>query len=172
MKITRVRAVTCDVPLPHPIVMGDLRFESREYILVQVATDAGAVGLGFGMTRGAPVAEIVERNLAPLLLGADPLLTEQLWESLYYRNLTISGRGIFMRALSAVDNALWDIKAQVAGLPIWQLLGGARSRSPICVAGGYAGRRQERRGPGAGGRRLRRARLRDRQDRRRRPWHG
>jgi L-alanine-DL-glutamate epimerase-like enolase superfamily enzyme len=138
MKITHVRATTCDVPLPHPIVMGELRFESREYILVEVGTDAGVVGVGFGMTRGAPVAEIVERNLAPILLGADPLLSERLWESLYHRNLTISGRGIFMRALSAVDIALWDIKARVAGLPLWQLLGGARTRVPICVAGGYA----------------------------------
>jgi L-alanine-DL-glutamate epimerase-like enolase superfamily enzyme len=138
MNITHVRVTTCDVPLPHPIVMGELRFDSREYVVVQIGTDAGVTGIGFGMTRGAPVAEIVERNLAPLLLGADPLLTEALWESLYFRNLTISGRGIFMRALSAVDIALWDIKARVAGLPLWQLLGGARSRSPICVAGGYA----------------------------------
>lgn len=137
MKITRVRATTCDVPLAHPIVMGELRFNSREYVLVEIETDAGVVGLGFGMTRGAPVAEIVERNLAPLLLGADPLLTEQVWESLYYRNLTIAGRGIFMRALSAVDIALWEIKAKVAGLPLWQLLGGARSRIPVAVAGGY-----------------------------------
>lgn len=138
MKITRVRVVTCDVPLPQPIVMGELRFDSREYVLVQIGTDQGPQGVGFGMTRGAPVGEIIERNLAPLLLGQDPILIERLWQSMYDRNLTIAGRGIFMRALSAVDNALWDIKGQVAGLPIWQLLGGARARVPICVAGGYA----------------------------------
>ena len=44
---------------------------------------------------------------------------------------------MFMRALSAVDIALWDLKARVAGLPLWQLIGGARSRVPISVAGGY-----------------------------------
>jgi L-alanine-DL-glutamate epimerase-like enolase superfamily enzyme len=64
-------------------------------------------------------------------------MTEALWERMYFRNLTIGGRGIFMRALSAVDIALWDIKGQVSGLPIWQLLGGARQRSPISIAGGY-----------------------------------
>ena len=139
MKITSVRAITCEIPLTRPIVMGDLRFDSREYILVIVETDEGVRGLGYGMTRNAPVAAIVERNLGPLLVGQDPLMTEAIWERLYYRNLTIAGRGIFMRALSAVDVALWDVKAQVAGQPIWRLLGGARDRAPLTVAGGYAG---------------------------------
>ncbi len=137
MRITGVRTDTCDIPLARPIVMGELRFESREYTIVTIETDAGLAGIGFGMTRNAPIGAIVDRNLAPLLLGADPLMTEALWERLYYRNLTIAGRGVFMRALSLVDIALWDIKAQVAGMPIWQLLGGARYRAPLTVAGGY-----------------------------------
>ena len=138
MKITSVRATTCEIPLARPIVMGDLRFHAREYVLVQIGTDTGITGLGFGMTRNAPVGAIVERNLAPLLIGQDPALTEALWDRLYYRNLTIAGRGIFMRALSAVDIALWDIKAQSMGEPIWRLLGGARQTIPLTVAGGYA----------------------------------
>jgi L-alanine-DL-glutamate epimerase-like enolase superfamily enzyme len=137
MIVTGVRVVTCDVPLPRPIVMGDLRFESREYVVVAIETDAGVTGIGFGMTRNAPVGAIVARNIAPHVLGEDPLMTEALWERMYFRNLTIGGRGIFMRALSAVDIALWDIKGQVAGLPIWQLLGGVRQRCPISIAGGY-----------------------------------
>ena len=137
MFITGVRILTCDVPLPRPIVMGELRFDSREYVLVIVDTDVGVSGIGFGMTRGAPVGAIVARNVAPLILGEDPLFVERLWHRVYDRNLTIGGRGVFMRALSAVDVALWDIKAQVAGLPIWQLLGGARTDMPISIAGGY-----------------------------------
>ena len=86
------------------------------------------------------MAAIVERNLGPLLVGQDPLMTEAIWERLYYRNLTIAGRGIFMRALSAVDIALWDVKAQVAGQPIWRLLGGVGiahpSPSPVATPGG------------------------------------
>lgn len=137
MKITGVRTATCNIPLARPIVMGELRFESREYVIVTLETDVGIVGVGFGMSRNAPIGSIVDRNLAPLLLGADPLMTEELWERLYYRNLTIAGRGVFMRALSLVDIALWDIKAQFAGLPIWKLFGGARTRAPLTVAGGY-----------------------------------
>jgi L-alanine-DL-glutamate epimerase-like enolase superfamily enzyme len=135
--VTGVRVVTCDVPLPRPIVMGELRFDSREYVLAVVETDAGVSGVGFGMTRNAPVGAMIARNVAPLVVGEDPLFIERLWHRVYDRNLTIGGRGAFMRALSAVDIALWDIKAQVAGLPIWQLLGGARSLVPISIAGGY-----------------------------------
>ncbi len=137
MKVTTVRATTVDVPLARPIVMGEIRFDSREYLVVEVETDRGLTGIGFGMTRNSPAASIVSRSLAPHLLGEDPLLTELLWERLYYRNLPMGQRGVFMRALSAVDIALWDLKAQAAGLPLWQLLGGARSRVPVAVAGGY-----------------------------------
>lgn len=137
MKITSVSATTCDIPLPKPIVMGDIRFDSREYVLVEIGTDAGVSGIGFGMTRGSPVASIVERSLTPLLMGRDPLLTEGLWESLYYANLPMGQRGIFMRALSAVDIALWDLKGHVAELPLWRLLGGSRDAVPVSMAGGY-----------------------------------
>lgn len=138
MRITGVRTVTCEIALPRPIVMGELRFESREYIVVVLETDEGIAGVGFGMTRGAPVGAIVERNLAPLLIGRDPFLTEAIGAHLTDRNLTIAGRGIFARALSAVDIALWDVKGQAMGQPIWRLLGGARDRIPVAVAGGYA----------------------------------
>lgn len=137
MLVNRLHVATFDVPLRRPIIMGSLRFDSREYLVVEVQTDAGFSGVGFGMTRNAPVAAIVKRNLAPLLFGQDPLMTEQLWERMYYANHTIGQRGIFMRALSLVDIALWDLKGHVAGLPIWQLLGGARSEFPAYVAGGY-----------------------------------
>jgi L-alanine-DL-glutamate epimerase-like enolase superfamily enzyme len=138
VRITGVRSVTCEIALPRPIVMGELRFDAREYIVVIIETDQGIAGVGFGMTRGAPVGAIVERNLAPSLIGQDPFMTEALWTRLTDRNLTIAGRGIFARALSAVDIALWDIKGQALDQPIWRLLGGARERIPIAVAGGYA----------------------------------
>lgn len=137
MKIASVIATTCVVPLPRPIVMGEIRFDAREYIVVQVTDDAGRTGIGFGMTRNSPVQAIIERSIAPYLIGRDPLLTEAHWDALYYRNLPQGQRGIFMRALSAVDIALWDLKGKIAGLPVWKLLGGARERVPVSVAGGY-----------------------------------
>jgi L-alanine-DL-glutamate epimerase-like enolase superfamily enzyme len=137
VRISAVRLTTCRIPLSRPIVMGDIRFEAREYLLVEIRTDAGIVGTGFGMTRDAPLAAILARAIAPRLLGADPLLGEAIWTGLYDANLTLGQRGLAMRCLSAVDIALWDIKAQVAGLPLWQVLGGARETAPAMVAGGY-----------------------------------
>ena len=137
MIVTEIRVATCRVPLSSPIVMGELRFEAREYLVVEVRTDQGVTGVGFGMTREAPLAAIVARNVTPFVLGADALATEAIWERLYNANLTIGQRGLFMRCLSAIDIALWDIKGQVAGLPLWRLLGGHRNRVPVSIAGGY-----------------------------------
>ena len=89
MIITEVRATTIRIPLSTPIVLGDLHFDGREYLVVEVFTDEGVTGLGFGMTRDAPLGPIVARNVAPHVLGANPLDTEAIWEKLYYRNLLI-----------------------------------------------------------------------------------
>lgn len=137
MIVTELRVATCRVPLSSPIVMGELRFEAREYLILEVRTDEGVTGVGFGMTREAPLAAIVARNVAPFVLGADALATEAIWERLYNANLTIGQRGLFMRCLSALDIALWDIKGQVARLPLWRLFGGNRRRVPVSMAGGY-----------------------------------
>ncbi len=137
MIVREVRTTTIRIPLSSPIVMGALRFDSREYLVVEVLTDEGLTGIGLGMTRDAPLGPILSRNVAPRLVGADPLRSEAIWEHAYNENLTIGQRGLFMRCLSAVDIALWDIKAQVAGMPLWQLLGGFRDRVPASVAGGY-----------------------------------
>lgn len=137
MKIDAIRATTVDVPLARPIVMGAIRYDSREYVIVEASSDDGLVGIGFGMSRDAPVAAVVERNIAPLLIGQDPRDTERLWQRAYDANLIIGQRGIFMRALSLVDIALWDLKGKRLGAPLWRLLGGYRDRVPAQVAGAY-----------------------------------
>ncbi len=65
MKIVSVTATTCVVPLPRPIIMGEIRFDAREYIVVEITADTGQTGIGFGMTRNGPVAAIVDRVRLP-----------------------------------------------------------------------------------------------------------
>ena len=110
MIITEVRATTCSIPLTTPIVMGELRFDAREYIVVEVVTDEGLTGVGFGMTRNGPVAPIVNRNLAPLLLGADPRNSERLWQTMYDRNLTIGpvAKSLRLRAIEVGRFVYYD----------------------------------------------------------------
>ncbi len=136
MRITSVESIPIRVPLARPKRFALRTVTARDYTIVRVKTDAGVSGWGY--TWGPPaVARVVADQLAPVLLGEDALLTTRLWERMY-RSLTVWGRGgLSMRAIGAVDVALWDLKGQVAGLPIWQLLGGCRRRVPVYYSGGY-----------------------------------
>ena len=139
MNIEKVRARTLRLPLERPIRTSNLTIEHREYLLVEVGAEDGLSGYGFGFTRDGLVAETVEHNLAPLLIGADARLTELLWERMVASTRYLGRRGLMMRAISAVDIALWDLKAKALQRPLWSLLGGYRERVPAFAAGGYYG---------------------------------
>ena len=91
---------------------------------------------GLGPT---PVATIVEERLKDLLVGEDPFQTEWLWNRMYSAEgtLTYGRRGIAIRAISAVDIALWDLKGKALKMPVCRLLGGCRTRVPAYASGGY-----------------------------------
>lgn len=73
---------------------------------------------------------VLLRDLAPFLVGRDPLAVEELWDRMYRQNR--HGRaGHFMMATSAADNVLWDLRGRLLGLPVFRLLGGARPRVPV-----------------------------------------
>lgn len=139
MEIAGVRARTVVVPLERPVRTSNLVVTERSYVLVEVTTTDGVAGHGFGFTRGGLVAETVERNLAPLLLGEDASQVEALWRKMYAGTRYLGRKGLLMRAISAVDLAVWDAKAKSLGAPIWALIGGARASVPVHVAGGYYG---------------------------------
>ena len=126
---------------------------SGTHTVVRLATDTGVVGLGqsggWGYQRA--VGEIVA-DLRPLLLGSDPFRIEHLWNAMArvrpFRGNLISA------AISAVDNALWDIKGKAMQVPVWELLGG-RCRDKVrlhALIGGPGpdelGAARTQRGPG------------------------
>src|SRR6476660_1057405 len=94
-------------------------------LFVAVHTDAGLSG--YADTSYAPdaVAGYVHQFAAPMLLGHDPLAIELHWRRLYEVIAHTVGKGAELRGLSAIDVCLWDILAQAAGMPLWQVLGGA-----------------------------------------------
>jgi galactonate dehydratase len=171
MQITDVRALVVRIPRPATPFSGGagVRGEVRraadsvyqliapyptvypaavETLLVSVETDAGMSGLGEAQFPVAPEAGavLVERVLRPLLLGRDPLQREALYELLYgamrYRGHIT---GLWLDAVAAVDNALWDLGGRAAGQPVWQLLGGrTRDRIPAYVSGLVADTRDGR----------------------------
>ena len=112
----------------------------RNFVTLQITTDEGLVGLGDATVNGRElsVASYLRDHVAPLLIGRDPRMIEDTWQYLY-RGAYWRRGPITMAAIAAVDVALWDIKAQAAGMPLYQLLGGA-SRTRIRAYGHATGR--------------------------------
>lgn len=99
-----------------------------QWLWVRIHTDSGLIGLG--ETYPHPEAEkAVVQRLAPLLLGRDPSQIDRLWAEML-QAVSFSGwAGAEMRAISAVDIALWDLAGKAASLPVYKLLGGASRES-------------------------------------------
>lgn len=112
----------------------------RNFVTLRVLTDDGVTGLGDGTLNGRElaVATYLRGHIAPLLVGRDPHQIEDTWQSLY-RGAYWRRGPVTMAAIAAVDMALWDIKGKVAGLPLYQLLGGA-SRDGLLAYGHASGR--------------------------------
>ena len=91
-----------------------------EAIYIRIRT-SGLEGLYGPIERDA--ARVVYDDLRPFLIGKDALAGEALWDQMYRSNRH-SRDGLFMMAISAVDNTLWDIRGKVYGVPVWRLLGG------------------------------------------------
>lgn len=102
---------------------------SGAHTVVRLATDTGVVGIGQSGAWGYPdaVAAIVA-DLRPVLLGADPFRTGHLWNGMV-RARPFRGN-LVSSAVSAIDNALWDIKGKALQVPVWELIGG-RSRDKV-----------------------------------------
>jgi L-rhamnonate dehydratase len=100
---------------------------------VEIATDKGIKGIGFG---GPGCSFVIEKHLTKLLLGEDPFNVEELWDIMWRSTLYYGRKGLVIHAISAVDLALWDIIGNALGMPVYQLLGGeTKSRIPAYCTG-------------------------------------
>jgi mannonate dehydratase len=107
----------------------------RNFVTLKLTTDDGVTGVGDATLNGRElaVASYLTDHVCPLLLGRDASRIEDTWQYLYKGGYWRRGP-VTMTAIAAVDTALWDIKGKVAGLPVYQLLGG-RSRDGVTVYG-------------------------------------
>lgn len=112
----------------------------RNFVTLKITTDEGLTGLGDGTLNGRElaVASYLADHVVPLLIGRDPHRIEDTWQ-LLYRSAYWRRGPVTMAAIAAVDVALWDIKAKAAGMPLYQLLGGA-CRTGIMAYGHASGR--------------------------------
>ena len=117
----------------------------------------GSVGWGESYGPARPNAAVIEA-MKPMLIGADALASEALWERLYAAFRDHGQKGLPVQALSGIDIALWDLKGKHFGVPVHRLMGGpVRTRGPgLCHRPLSARSRRPARLSGRGGRRLRR----------------
>lgn len=126
--------------IPLPDDMGDAKHGIHTHFevpIVKITLEDGSIGVGYTYTGGIggrAVATMIEHDLKPFLLGKDASCVEKLWEDMTWKIHYVGRGGISSFAISAVDIALWDLRAKKAGEPLHKLLGGA-SNSTKCYAG-------------------------------------
>lgn len=111
MKITRVETIRVSDP--------------ADVIWVQVHTETGLVGLGETWYASTTVESAVHDHFGPLIVGRDPFAIERHWLNMFRLSDHAGYGGAELRAISAIDMALWDIKGQATRVPVYELLGGA-----------------------------------------------
>ena len=112
---------------------------SRNFVTLRITTEDGVTGIGDATLNGRElaVAAYLKEHVAQLLIGKDPHRIEDTWQFLYRSSYWRRGP-VTMAAIAAVDMALWDIKGKLAGMPVYQLLGGA-SRNGLRAYGHASG---------------------------------
>jgi L-alanine-DL-glutamate epimerase-like enolase superfamily enzyme len=139
-KISAVRARAISIPLDAATSLASRLVKERHYGIVEVEATDGFKGIGFcyvGSAGGTIFPEIVASLLAPVLLGQDPYRVEGLWAEMYQEALLQGRAGTVVRAISALDTALWDHNARAVKLPLYKLLGAVSDSVPAYASGGY-----------------------------------
>ena len=134
MKIVGLDILHCPIELPQAVCFGEVEIRARDYVVVRIRTDSGVDGYSVSYARGTPLPEALA-ILGQKTLSQDALLRRRIVHSLQQN--FIPGQASFVRAISAIDIALWDIAAKVANLPLYRLLGGFRKEIPLAAVAGY-----------------------------------
>ena len=153
MKITNIRAIPMSDPVPperrHRTDLGTKMKSDATLILIE--TDNGLTGMGAALGTPPIIAAIIEHELAPEVIGEDPMFSERIFEKMYNGSRakpalergvpqaeTSRRSGMVMEAISGVDIAVWDVKAKALGIPVYQALGAVRDKVRGYASGGWA----------------------------------
>ena len=151
MKVTDVRMETYRWARHKPIRNGRYTYPTNGLDVVRIDTDEGVSGIGLSGTvqesqsegSGAAALDAARgvaggllEHLKQYVIGQDPFDTERIWDEMWQPKL-VGRRGITTRVISGIDIGLWDIRAIVAGRPLYKMLGGFADKVPVYVAGGF-----------------------------------
>ena len=128
-----VRVLT--FPTDAPEADGTLSWNETTLVLVELTAETER-GIGYTFSAAA-AAEVIKHKLDGVVRGLDPMDIPGLWQAMVGAVRNIGWRGVAANAISAVDIALWDLKAKLLGLPLYKLLGAVREEVPIYGSGGF-----------------------------------
>ena len=136
MKLERLDVSVYRIPTEQPEADGTFQWDSTTLVLVEAHADSGQRGLGF--TYGAAAAAtLIHEMLAQAVIGCPVENVGAAWDAMVRAVRNIGRPGIASHAISAVDTALWDLKARVFEKPLFQLLGARRETIPLYGSGGF-----------------------------------
>ena len=130
LKVRNIR-----IPLNDPKTFSTKHITYRDYTIVNIITDDGVEGWSF--VWGLPVVKSIIEMVKDLIIGESAISTIRIWDKIFKTLDRWDRSGIVMRAISAIDIALWDIIGKAANMPIHKLLGGSRDEVPAYYSGGY-----------------------------------
>ena len=134
-RIDDVRASSTTIPTEAPESDGTLTWDSTTVVFVEVSA-GGRTGLGWTYGHAA-ITDVVMSTLAPIVIGRRVLDTAAHWDAMAREVRNIGRSGLASMAISAVDVALWDLRAQLQQQPLSVALGARRSRIPVYGSGGF-----------------------------------
>jgi L-alanine-DL-glutamate epimerase-like enolase superfamily enzyme len=130
-----VTAAVYEIPTDQPEADGTLAWSSTTLVVARVS-GGGRTGLGYTYAASA-CKPLIEGELAAAVTGHSVLDTGAAWQAMVRAVRNIGRPGLVSYAISAVDTALWDLKATLLGLPVSRLLGAARDEVPVYGSGGF-----------------------------------
>lgn len=133
--IEAVRARAFEVPTDRPEADGTMSWNSTTLVLVEVAAAAQS-GIGYTYSDHS-IVELIAGKLASIVRGKDVLAPEAIWRDMQRAVRNLGRQGLAANAISAIDAALYDLKARLLGVPLVQLLGSYRTTVPVYGSGGF-----------------------------------
>lgn len=139
-KIVNVTVDLVSAPVKAGCADATRKVETVGFTIVKVTTDSGLVGFGitYHEVGGEATKVLIEKSIAPRLIGKDPFNTEEFWNDLFQYMRGVGRKGLTFCAISAVDIALWDLKGKILGVPLNKLFGSSsKERVQVYASGGW-----------------------------------
>lgn len=133
--VERLEVSAYTVPTDRPESDGTLEWDSTTIVVADVSA-GGEHGLGYTYA-DASAAQLIDRHLRKAVEGADAMAIGGAWDTMVASVRNVGRPGIAASAISAVDAALWDLKARLLDLPLVRLLGAVREAVPVYGSGGF-----------------------------------